>query len=114
MTLQSLNLMPALPEIFLLCAVSAILILDLFISDRNRAYTYLLSLLALAACAGITLGSHSGEIAFAFNGMFVEEQKAAFVAGNGNATRIDLAGASHDAHLDAFDALVAALTSFLK
>ncbi|WP_307482230.1 alpha/beta fold hydrolase [Microbacterium trichothecenolyticum] len=53
-------------------------------------------------------------VVYADNGMFIEEQKAAFVAGNGNATRIDLAGASHDAHLDAFDAWVAALTSFLK
>jgi len=73
MTLQSLNLMPALPEIFLLCAVSAILILDLFISERNRTYTYLLSLLTLAACAGITLGSPGGEVAYAFNGMFVDD-----------------------------------------
>lgn len=48
------------------------------------------------------------------NGMFSEQQKKDFVARGGNATRIDLAGASHDGHLDAFDDWVAALTSFLK
>jgi len=73
MTLESLNLLPALPEVFLLCAVSAILILDLFISDRSRSITYLLSLLTLAACAAITLGSASPEVSFAFNGMFVDD-----------------------------------------
>jgi len=73
MTLESLNLLPALPEIFLLCAVSTILIVDLFIPERNRSYTYLLSLLTLVACAGITLGSADGEVAYAFNGMFVDD-----------------------------------------
>ncbi len=73
MTLESLNLLPALPEIFLLCAVSTILIVDLFIPERNRSYTYLLSLLTLVACAGITLGSADGEITYAFNGMFVDD-----------------------------------------
>jgi len=73
MTLQSLNLLPALPEIFLLCAVSAILLIDLFIAERNRSWTYLLSLLALSACAGITLGSASDAVSYAFNGMFVDD-----------------------------------------
>jgi pimeloyl-ACP methyl ester carboxylesterase len=52
-------------------------------------------------------------VIYAENGMFTEEQKAAYVARGGNATRTDLAGASHDAHLDAFDEWIAALTSFL-
>jgi NADH-quinone oxidoreductase subunit N len=76
MTLQSLNLLPALPEIFLLCAVSAILLIDLFIAERNRTWTYLLSLLALSACAGITLGSASDTVSYAFNGMFVDDPLA--------------------------------------
>lgn len=73
MTLESLNILPALPEVFLLCAVSTILILDLFIPERNRSLTYLLSLLTLAACAGITLGSATDDVSFAFNGMFVDD-----------------------------------------
>lgn len=76
MTLQSLNLLPALPEIFLLCAVSAILLIDLVIAERNRHWTYLLSLLALSACAGITLGSASDTVQYAFNGMFVDDALA--------------------------------------
>lgn len=53
-------------------------------------------------------------VIYAENGMFIEQQKADFVAGGSNAVRTDLAGASHDAHLDAFDGWVAALTSFLE
>lgn len=53
-------------------------------------------------------------VIYAENGMFTEQQKANFVARGGNATRTDLAGASHDAHLDAFDEWIAALTSFLN
>nr|WP_307890671.1 alpha/beta hydrolase [Acidipropionibacterium jensenii] len=52
-------------------------------------------------------------VIYAENGMFTEQQKANFVARGGNVTRIDLAGASHDAHLDAFDEWMTALTSFL-
>ena len=33
MTLEDLNLLPALPEIVLLCAASVILIVDLFLDD---------------------------------------------------------------------------------
>ena len=40
---------------------------------RARAATYLLSLLTLAACAGITLGSATDDVSFAFNGMFVDD-----------------------------------------
>ncbi|WP_298870745.1 alpha/beta hydrolase [uncultured Microbacterium sp.] len=53
-------------------------------------------------------------VVYAENGMFTERQKVDFVAGGGEVTRIDLAGASHDAHLDAFDAWMTALTSFLE
>lgn len=53
-------------------------------------------------------------VLYAENGIFSEQQKKDFVARGGNATRIDLAGASQDAHLDAFNDWVAALTSFLK
>jgi len=55
MSWADLNLMPALPEIFLLSAVSVILVLDLFLSDKQRGITYLLSLLSLIGCAVITL-----------------------------------------------------------
>lgn len=50
---------------------------------------------------------------YADGGMFTEEQKSAFVERGNDVTRVDLTGASHDAHLDAFDAWVEALTAFL-
>ena len=40
MNWADLNLMPALPEMFLLGALSVILILDLFISDAKRGITF--------------------------------------------------------------------------
>lgn len=52
-------------------------------------------------------------VVYADGGMFSEEQKRAFVAHNEHARRVDLVGASHDAHLDAHDAWIAAVTSFL-
>jgi hypothetical protein len=45
--------------------------------------------------------------------MFSEEQKTRFVEGGSDVTRVDLAGGSHDAHLDAFEQWIEALTGFL-
>ncbi|MEV8273001.1 alpha/beta hydrolase [Microbacterium sp. NPDC077184] len=52
-------------------------------------------------------------VVYADGGMFTEEQKADFVARGRRAARVDLVGASHDAHLDAFDEWVAVLGPFL-
>ncbi|MFC4159606.1 NADH-quinone oxidoreductase subunit NuoN [Chitinimonas lacunae] len=73
MTLADLNLMAALPEIWLLCAVSAIMLIDLFIPDERRDTTYVLSLLALAGCAGMLFTGFSWAPAAAFMGMFVAD-----------------------------------------
>lgn len=53
-------------------------------------------------------------VVYAENGMFSEEQKAAFVDAGENVTRVNIAGASHDAHLDAFDHWAGTLRSFLE
>ncbi|MCW5621461.1 MAG: NADH-quinone oxidoreductase subunit NuoN [Burkholderiales bacterium] len=74
--MHSLNLLPALPEIFLLCAVSVILIVDLFIDDEHRHWTYLLTLMTLAGCAAITLTSSQAQVSYAFNGLFVDDALA--------------------------------------
>ncbi len=50
---------------------------------------------------------------FAAGGMFTDEQKAELIARRPHTARHDLSGASHDAHLDAFDAWVDALRGFL-
>lgn len=50
---------------------------------------------------------------YADEGMFTEEQKAAFVGRGKNVTRVDLNDASHDAHLDAFEQWSSALRTFV-
>ncbi|TPV47754.1 alpha/beta hydrolase [Pseudarthrobacter phenanthrenivorans] len=52
-------------------------------------------------------------VVYADDGMFTEEQKAQFVERGNNVTRVDLAGGSHDAHLDAFEQWIEALSEFL-
>lgn len=53
-------------------------------------------------------------LVYAENGIFTEDQKSAFVARGTNVTRTDLAGASHDAHLDTFEQWTAALSAFIN
>lgn len=50
-------------------------------------------------------------VLYADGGMFSEEQKAEFVSRGRAVRRVDLTGASHDAHLDAFDQWISALRS---
>ncbi len=74
MTIPAMNLLPAYPEIFLLLAASAILIIDMFVSDAKRSVTYYLSLGAILICAAIN-GAYwvEGGTVFTFNGMFVSD-----------------------------------------
>lgn len=53
-------------------------------------------------------------VVYADGGMFTEEQKERFVERGTDVRRVDLAGASHDAHLDAFEPWITALTAFLN
>ncbi|MGZ3159142.1 MAG: NADH-quinone oxidoreductase subunit NuoN [Burkholderiaceae bacterium] len=72
--MNNMNLTPALPEIFLLIATSAILLIDMFLSDAKRNITYVLSILTLVVCAGLTISSFNSGIAwYTFNGMFISD-----------------------------------------
>jgi pimeloyl-ACP methyl ester carboxylesterase len=53
-------------------------------------------------------------VVYAESGMFTEAQKSRFAQRGMNATRVDLDGASHDAHLDAFDDWSAVLADFVE
>lgn len=53
-------------------------------------------------------------VVYADGGMFTEEQKTGFVGRGNNVTRVDLTGASHDAHLDAFRQWATVLGEFLS
>jgi NADH-quinone oxidoreductase subunit N len=72
--MNNMNLTPVYPEIFLVIAASAILLIDMFLVDAKRYITYLLSLAALVVCAWLSLDHfHSGATAYAFHGMFVSD-----------------------------------------
>jgi NADH-quinone oxidoreductase subunit N len=72
--MNNLNLIPAYPEIFLLIAACAILLVDMFLKDEQRFITYILSLLAIAGTAVLTLmGTTGGEVVYSFNNMFVSD-----------------------------------------
>ena len=70
------NLLPAYPEIFLLIMVSAILVVDLFLSQKLRYVTYVLTQLALLGCAVLTLDVAvltQGMVTYTFSNMFVAD-----------------------------------------
>jgi NADH-quinone oxidoreductase subunit N len=71
LNLISPNLIPVYPEIFLLIATSAILLIDMFLPDEKRIVTYWLSLLTLVGCAALTLKGFGGPTVYTFNNMFV-------------------------------------------
>ncbi|MFC8303275.1 alpha/beta fold hydrolase [Specibacter sp. NPDC057265] len=52
-------------------------------------------------------------VVYGENGMFTAEEKSEFVLRGHNVQRRELSGASHDAHLDAFEEWVSVLTSVL-
>jgi len=78
MTWTSLNAWVAAPEIFLLCATCAILLLDLFISDAKRYITYVLTLLTLVATAALVLNGHEAHSRLAFSGLFLADPIASY------------------------------------
>ncbi|MES2321555.1 MAG: NADH-quinone oxidoreductase subunit NuoN [Pseudomonadota bacterium] len=68
------NLVPVYAEIFLLVAASAILLIDMFLSEARRSVTYYLSLATLAGCAFITWGDYTaGTTVYTFSNMYVAD-----------------------------------------
>lgn len=77
MSFEMPNFLPALPEIFLLGMICIILLLDLFISDRNRMVTYLLSQASLVMTLVITLGMLEQPKVTTFSDTFVMDPMGA-------------------------------------
>ncbi|WP_373974537.1 NADH-quinone oxidoreductase subunit NuoN [Chitinibacter sp. SCUT-21] len=73
MTWTSLNPWVATPEIFLLCAVCAILLIDLFISDAKRGITYVLTLLTLGVTAALVVAGHEPQARMGFSNSFLAD-----------------------------------------
>jgi NADH-quinone oxidoreductase subunit N len=68
------NLTPLYPEIFLVIATSAILLIDMHLSDAKRNITYALTLAALAVCTVLSFADfNAGTTTYAFNNMFVSD-----------------------------------------
>ena len=75
--MTDLNLFAAAPEIFLLVAACAILVIDLFISDARRNVTYAMTLAALAGAGAICWFFLDNDLVqYAFGGMYVTDPLA--------------------------------------
>ena len=71
------ELLPLIPELVLVGAAFALLMLDLFLKDSQRVVTHVLSIAALALVAGlIAAGVGVGDDTAVLNGMFVRDTMA--------------------------------------
>ncbi|MBV8047968.1 MAG: NADH-quinone oxidoreductase subunit NuoN [Paludibacterium sp.] len=73
MNWATLNLTPALPELFLLAAVLVLLVVDMLIKDERRCVMYGLSLLTLAGCAAVQYWAWTPVPVETFHKMFVAD-----------------------------------------
>ena len=71
-----LSLAPAYAEVFLLCMICVILLLDLFLTDAQRDLTYVLTLFTLLGCFLITAFSQPVNDIEPFSDMFVADPLA--------------------------------------
>ncbi len=62
-----------IPEIFLLTMICAILLLDLFLTDKQRIVTYYLSQLALVVTASLVFFYHTSVVIVDFSGHFIQD-----------------------------------------
>ena len=73
MNLIDLNLMPAMPEIVLFALLIAVLLADLWISDKNRYLTHLMSLGTVIIVAITQLAVWEQGSTLAFHGMYIAD-----------------------------------------
>jgi NADH-quinone oxidoreductase subunit N len=71
-----LDLLAARPEMLVLGMAMFILLLDLFLSDRNRIVVYALTQATLLGAAFITVTTHTPGVSTSFSGMFVDDPLA--------------------------------------
>ena len=72
--MNDINLVPLYPEIFLLIATCAILLIDMFLPAAKRNVTYWLSLATLVVCGVMTYADFSaGATVYTFRGAFVSD-----------------------------------------
>ncbi len=64
---------PAIPEIFVLTMACVVLVIDLFMGERNRYIAYVLSQITLLVAAIITFATFSQEAVYTFSDTFVRD-----------------------------------------
>ncbi len=67
------NFIPALAEIFVVTMACLVLLVDLFLSERNRVFTYLLAQATLLGAAVLTVSVHDNSTELTFNGSFIRD-----------------------------------------
>ena len=73
MTLESLNIAAAAPEIFLLCMACLVLVVDVFLPPEKRNLTYVLAQLSLLVTLVLILNNPVEGRVLAFNDLFVQD-----------------------------------------
>ena len=67
------SLQPVLPEIFMLGAACVVLVVDLFLTQRTRMWTYGLTLVALIGAIALTAWASGPDKQFLFDGSYVRD-----------------------------------------
>ena len=67
------NFVPALAEIFVVTMACLVLLVDLFLSERNRVFTYLLAQATLLGAAVLTVSVHDNSTELTFSGSFIRD-----------------------------------------
>lgn len=70
---MQLDVTPLIPEMFIAAMACAILVIDLYLKDTQRAATLVLSVLTLLVAAALSLSDFSAGTAIVMNGMFVDD-----------------------------------------
>lgn len=73
MNFELADILPALPEIFMLAMACVVLVVDLFLTDDNRNITYWLTLATLAGTALLTINLHTNGTQMAFSNMYISD-----------------------------------------
>jgi NADH-quinone oxidoreductase subunit N len=76
MTLESLNIAIALPEIFLLVMACLVLVVDVYLPSDKRNLSYVLTQLSLIIALGLLLTNQTDTRVLAFNDLFVQDAMA--------------------------------------
>jgi NADH-quinone oxidoreductase subunit N len=74
MTFDPMHLIPVAPELFLLTAACAILVIDLFLKGEQREITYILAQFALIGTAALALLVGGGERQVVFSGSVIRDE----------------------------------------